>query len=304
MFEYRIQPEEVQYMGVRYTSTSSVRAIDTIVNSEHPPKKASVVTWMKDRRNSLGEHLFLFWDWNDAPLTVVHSAFTSGYSGGGPHDFSEALCMLQDRKIPTTEIFVDKTEFDAIEERMLTEELIRYLQIQEGIQVQGGYIFELHQRKLQEQVFWAMRHQPRPNFDFLDPELAEVCRGLFEERPLAAVSEGFKVLEDRLRELVDNHTASDGVLSGEKLLNKAFNLENGVLADKTLPKAEREGVFLMYKGVFQFIRNPLAHKSVILEDKQKVIEYLYLVDLLLRLLPEKGGPTSWRDGHKHNNDPV
>ena len=55
-------------------------------------------------------------------------------------------------------------------------------------------------------------------------------------------------------------------------------------------------MFLTYKGVFQFVRNPLAHKSVVLEDKQTAIEYLYLVDLLLRLLPKTSGATRLGNG--------
>ena len=194
MIQYRIDPTEVQYMGIAGQSFPCLWAVDTIVNSETPPERATLVTLETDRQKGQAEHLLLFWDWNSVPLTVVQSGFASGYPGTGPTCFSTALGMIEDRNIPTSEVFADKAEFDTIEGRRLTEDFIEYLRTRGGFQVQGGYILESHQGQLQGQTFWATRHQPRPNFDFLDAELAVVCRGLFENSPIAAVSEGSSCL--------------------------------------------------------------------------------------------------------------
>ena len=127
MFEIQINPGDVQYMGLPGMSRHCLLAVDTIVNSAFPPRKASLVTWTKDRQNWQEEHLFLFWDWNYVPLTVVHSGFATGYSGEGSRTFSEALCMIWHREIPTNLIYVDEYNFSAIENRRLTKGTIEML---------------------------------------------------------------------------------------------------------------------------------------------------------------------------------
>ena len=100
--------------------------------------------------------------------------------------------MLRDKGIPTTEIFLDKGEFDAIDSRQLSVRFIEDLRSLVGIPIQGGYIADEHLLQVKNNSFWAIRHKPKPVFDFLDPELADACRVLFEAKPLAAVSEAFQ----------------------------------------------------------------------------------------------------------------
>ena len=48
---------------------------------------------------------------------------------------------------------------------------------------------------------------------------------------------------------------------------------------------EQKGFMFLYKGIVG-IRNRKAHDNVILDDRQRAIEYLYLASLLIRLLEE------------------
>lgn len=262
-------------------------AVGTIVNSQYPPRKASVITHVTDRRNWQREHLLLFWDWNALELAVVHSGFTSGYGGEGPRTFSEALCMLSDRKIPTNEVYVENAVFEAIEHRRLTTRFIQILRSADAASVDEPWhaIWERHQDQVEAQTFWLMRHQPKPNFDFLDPELAQRCRTLYPANAQAAIQQAYLVVEERLRSLTSAPDDNEDVPTGDRLIVKALHHETGELTDRSLPRSEREGLFLMFKGAYMYVRNSRSHRFVDEKDPQRAIEFIYLADLLLRCLP-------------------
>ena len=287
MFQSPIRPEQVQYMGMPGISAPCLWAVDAIVSSEHPPRKASVVTWTKDRHNSQREHLFLFWDWNWVPLTVVHSGFASGYPGEGSRSFSIALSMIMDRAIPTNDIFLGRSEFYAIENRRLTPQQIELLRRADDQPTAWVGIVPSHWEQVENQTFWAMNHEPKMVFDHIDPDISKQCRSIYPYDPETAVAKAFIVVEERLRSLIGESGDRDEVLTGEKLITRALRAENGVLTDQSRSRPEREGMFLLFKGAYQFVRNPRAHQVVDEDDKQLGIEYMYLADLLLRLLPKK-----------------
>ena len=292
MLKSHFDPAEVQYMGIPGDTETCVLAVDTVVNSENPPRKASVVGWRKDLHSMIYEHLFLFWDWNKVPLTVVHSGFTSGYGGTGPHGFSEALCMVFCREIPTNPIFVNETDFNAIENRRLTAKIIDRLHNADDrpIEWPWGWIMPRDLEQLEKHTFWSSRHHPKMVFDFLSPDIAKRCQKLHAHDPEAAVFMAFKVVEERLRSLVSNSKGDEEALTADRLIAAALNPTSGILTDKTLSLSEREGKFLMFKGAFQFVRNPRAHRIVDNQDEQHSIELMYFADLLLRILPD--GPSA------------
>ena len=244
VFEETLIPEDVQYMGMPGASRACLAAVDTIVNSENPPKRASVVTWMKDRVNNQDEHLLLFWDWNYVPMTVVHSGFSSGYPGKGPRSFSEALCMVIDRKIPITQILVEKVDFDAIEGRGLTREIIQMLRNSDERPLLGRWdeICDTHWKEVETQTFWTERHRVKMNFDHLDSEISIRCRKLYAQDPAAAVSSAMKVVEQRLCSVL-NKPGGFGI----KLITDAFDPNKGILADMTRTYPEREGIFQLFR---------------------------------------------------------
>ena len=282
MFQLQFDPGEVQYMGIPGISYQCLLAVDTIVNSQNLPRKASVVSWMRDRQNWHGEHLFLFWDWNDVPLTVVHSGFTSGYPGEGPRSFSEALCMIYDRDIHTNLIHVNESDFSAIEERRLTSDLIDVLRNSDDRPLGWPWpgVMNAHLTQLEDQTFWNERHESKLVFDFLDPELSKQCRTLYLQDAEAAVFTAFKVVEQRLRTML--HKPS---MYGERLIKDALDPEKGILTDQSLPKPEREGLLHLFVGAHKFVRNPRGHRFLDEQDEQLGVELIYFADLLLRLLP-------------------
>ena len=273
-------------MGMPGASNPCLWAVDTIVNSQSAPRKASVVTWMKDRHNLRGEHLFLFWDWNWVPLTVVHSGFASGYPGTAPKCFSAALSMIKDRAIPINEVFLDEFEFYSIENRKLTSNLIESLSNADDRPATWFGMTETHWSQVEGQTFWAGQHEPKMIFDFIDPEISMRCRNLYSQDPEAAISRAFVVVEERMRRRITTLHGQEGFLSGNELISRALNPKTGLLTDQSLSPPEREGMFFLFRGAFQFVRNPRAHRVVGVKDKQLDVEFIYLADLLLRILPE------------------
>ncbi|MDE2838674.1 MAG: hypothetical protein OXL97_14400 [Chloroflexota bacterium] len=277
----------MQYLGTPYDLNPCLLAIDTIVNSVRPPQRASLVTWAKDRPRHLEKHLFLFWGWREAPLTVVQSGFTSGYGGEGPRALSMALCMVFDKAIPLSQLYVNERLFNAVNRQRTTEKMLEELYVQ-GDPVEPWaphYVLVDHKRTIDERTFWPKWHTPSPVFDFLDPELAERCGALYSANMQAAIREAYLVVEERLRSLMSDPSDDGHVLTGHRLIVKALQTESGELTDKSLPHSEREGLFLMFKGAYMNVRNSRAHRSIEEKDQQRAIELIYLADLLLRLLP-------------------
>ena len=285
MTNFPIDPDHIQYMGIPGHSKACLLAVDTIVNSELPPERASVVTWEKDRYTSEGEHLFLFWDWNSVPLTVVHSGFASGYPGEGPRSFSEALCMIWDRQIPANKIYSDKGIFNTIERRGLTAQLIDWLRSFEHSPSDPSWMegmLNSHLDLVESGQFWQLKHSSKLVFDFLDPEIIQRCRSTFENNPEAAVSAAYKVVEERLRTLV----GTGQELFGARLVKQTLDPNSGVLTDMNLQRGEREGMFQLFDGAMKIGRNPRSHRFLDNADPQVEIEHIYLADLLLRMLSE------------------
>ena len=277
-------PSGVQYMGAPGMPKACLLAVDTIVNSHNPPRKGSLVTYRTDVDDQNERHLFLFWDWNDVRLTVVHAGFRSGHGGEGVRSFSEALCMLIDREIPTNLIYVDAFDFSAIENRELTSNVIDRLRSTDDKPYKFWFyhpwIHENNSLQLQRKTFWSARHEPRLNFDFLDPEIVKRCRHLFDDDPEAAIKNAVKVLEERLRILLGKRYAY-----GDDLIREVADPDKGIIIDNTFPRPEREGIYYLLMGAMKSIRNPVSHRFVDGIDKQRNIETIYLIDFLLRHLP-------------------
>ncbi len=112
------EEERVQYLGDPGKNNQCLIALSAILNSGCLPKSATVVTFSVLLGKQLIEHhLFIFWDWGGSPVTIIPSAFTSGYEGAGPEAFSLALCMISSKKIPLFEYYTqDGNEFADLHE--------------------------------------------------------------------------------------------------------------------------------------------------------------------------------------------
>lgn len=125
------------------------------------------------------------------------------------------------------------------------------------------------------------------NYDF-HPKIKEVSQKLYEDKHYAqAVEEAFKKVIKEVKAKVKSLTGK--VYDGDSLMNQAFGCDNkdpiiqfnDLSSDEE--KDEQRGLMFLCKGIVG-IRNRKAHDNVLLDDRNRAIEYLALASLLIRLL--------------------
>ena len=112
--------------------------------------------------------------------------------------------------------------------------------------------------KLQEDV-WALYH-----------------RGKYD----TAVFEAMKSVEIAVREAAA--LAPKDI--GTDLMRKAFDPDNGPLADMSTEKAEREARAHLFAGAIGSYKNPHSHRNVALDDPDEAAEIVMLANHLLRIV--------------------
>ncbi len=96
-----------------------------------------------------------------------------------------------------------------------------------------------------------------------------------------AVFRAFKAVEIRVRE----KSGLPQSLVGIALMRKAFDVDNGPLADKSLPPAEREGLAHLFSGAIGCYKNPHSHRDVELSFSE-AFEMLLVASHLLKILDQ------------------
>lgn len=96
-----------------------------------------------------------------------------------------------------------------------------------------------------------------------------------------AVFKAFKAVEVRVREL----SGLPAALIGVALMRKAFDADNGPLADMSIPIAEREARSHLFTGAIGCYKNPHSHRDVELTFNE-TFEMLLLASHLLQILDQ------------------
>lgn len=115
-----------------------------------------------------------------------------------------------------------------------------------------------------------------------DAQLKAIVLPLLQAQRFAdAVFAAFKHLEERVR--MKAGEPSDTV--GAALMTKALHHERGTLkvpACHTI--SEEEGVFMLFKGAIQLLKNPSSHRTVEWSDTIQAVQAVLFADFLLGLL--------------------
>jgi hypothetical protein len=113
-----------------------------------------------------------------------------------------------------------------------------------------------------------------------DHELVMKCsKDIAEGRYREAVSNAFYLLEARIR----RESMARSTVEVRNLVDHAFHTQNGQIP-VGIDAAEREGVYLLFKGSFQAFRNSATHRDLLGESgRDTALSQLALVNLLLRL---------------------
>lgn len=93
------------------------------------------------------------------------------------------------------------------------------------------------------------------------------------------ITNAFPLLEDRMR----SKLAVGREYSGDQLVNLAFNTDSGRLNLGTTA-AEKQGIYLLFKGAFSFLRNPSSHTLGVDEGRNAALKVTYFVDLLIKFI--------------------
>jgi len=110
----------------------------------------------------------------------------------------------------------------------------------------------------------------------LDKQLVERCA---KKDYHDTVTNAFALLEDKMRERIGEGRES----YGEQLVNLCFNPDSGrLILGQT--ESERQGIYLLFRGAFSFLRNAPSHTLTIDEDRNAAPKVMHMVDLLMKLV--------------------
>lgn len=94
-----------------------------------------------------------------------------------------------------------------------------------------------------------------------------------------AVRNAYILLETKIRHTV----LADPDVTGTDLVDRAFHPENGML-NFGRTAAEKQGVYFLYRGAVQAIRNPIAHDFDQGYSKDEAFRMIAFVDILLKMM--------------------
>lgn len=156
-----MEEKQILYLGESGKTHQCLIAISTIINSGYLPESATVVTFeVQHGKTSVEHHLFLFWNWEASPLTIVPAGFTSGYSGGGSRAFSLALCMIENKQVPMYEYYTTNgdTFADINENKIQNMSAPIYQEIKNKSRkltyIRSGWVTPEHKEMLQRGQIW------------------------------------------------------------------------------------------------------------------------------------------------------
>lgn len=119
----------------------------------------------------------------------------------------------------------------------------------------------------------------------LPTRLNEKVRPLFMRGDYdVAVFQAFKEVEVSVRIA----TGFSSELVGRKLMAKAFAKDDGPLADRSLPIAERESEQLLFSGAIGHAKNPTGHRDVNL-DRSDAARLIIFASYLLSIVAMRSG---------------
>lgn len=104
--------------------------------------------------------------------------------------------------------------------------------------------------------------------------------------PTSAISEAFKILEIEVREAAKQSAG----ISGQRLMQIAFEASNGPLTDKSEVESVRKAQPILFGGAMGRFRNESTHNHRTFPDLHEAIEELMVASRLLRFLDEPGRP--------------
>lgn len=117
---------------------------------------------------------------------------------------------------------------------------------------------------------------------YVHPKIVEKCFSLLNNEEYdSAIIQAFKAIETTIRERIN----APNDLFGIRLIKKAYNQDNGILTDYTIPKSERDAFCKYITGAFSYYRNPSSHRDIEF-DFIAAFEKIVVASDLLKIIDE------------------
>ena len=122
---------------------------------------------------------------------------------------------------------------------------------------------------------WTILPSSYVHPDVMDKSFKLLAKRQFE----SAVLQAFKCIEIRIRKKTGFSKDEVGI----KLIRKAFDPNKGILANQSLPIAEREAMANYIAGAYGFYKNPCSHRDVEMEFLE-AFERIVIASNILKLV--------------------
>lgn len=286
----------IQYHGLSGVSRSCLDAVRRILQFGERPDQAFLLT-------SGHGHAFLLYSEQDG-LIAVKRGFSSGYRGEGPAALADALCTLMAADVEIEEVQVSEHLFSRLELSALTIADVDLIRASEPVRPTRwhGYIYDIYADKDVQKSAWQKFPEVMP-WHVIDERLNDLALRFFDN-PDRAILDGFRRLEDRIRERLKSRE------HGVKLFSVAFAGDRPALVwyeevnesarllelierpellneperpqpPDLIDKGEQVGRAQLFTGAYQAFRNPRAHRHLCESRSDELAEFLVLNQLFL-----------------------
>lgn len=217
---------------------------------------------------------------------AIKNGFSSGYRGAGPTGLADALTLLEAANVDVEEVEVGHEVVERLGASALTRADLDHIEVSAPVRPTRWYddIYAVYEGKHREAHVWSQFHPVMP-FGIQDLRLADLALD-FHEAPDRVLMDGFRWLEDRIRERT-------GLAEhGAKLFSQAFAGDDSRLVwnagpnargakPEPIEKSEQAGRAQLFTGAYQAFRNPRAHRTLNHGAAEALSEFLILNQLFL-----------------------
>jgi len=258
----------IQYVGRPGISEACVQAVQRMLQYNDQIVSAKLLTSGYDHCLLLvvGEH----------EKVAVKRGFASGYSGEGPRALARTLQLLLDHGAEIEEVKVEASVLDRLDSSGLTTRDLETIDAAETVlptQIYD-YIYDALGETKPLGTHWSRFPAVFP-FSIIDKRLADLALRFFEQ-PNDVLLQGFRRLEDAIRERSESHE------HGAKLFSQAFQGDGAKLTWLEVSPSELNGRVNLFTGVYMAHRNPRAHREM-QEDITGLLSEFLLLNHLFKL---------------------
>lgn len=261
------------YLGSSGVSKICSEAILDLLSHGERPKKIRLLSSPSNKSGNK-EHGFFF-DFDMLGGFIILPGYASGYGGGGPHELSRILVILDPIVDFIRELNLDGETFSRLSNLGLRDVDIDLIRESSDYRGNGASDYIFHDDCGRQSTCFT-RYAARLPIASTHVSLQHLHFKVFSD-PVAALRDAHIVIEEALRSKASIDKDTD------KFIDLALNPRKGVLKLKgDTSHSEQAGLRDLVKGVYQLHRNPRMHRSDAPNISSAVSEFLLLNHILFQ----------------------